>query len=300
LRIADDRDVYFIVIFRDYLAGGVAQFGKGFDSGKWSDFARRIRYFKGNLETAGDYRRLHGYLKNMETGPADRLYYLAVAPEFYGPACDHLAGAWHKARPIGLGILHQGTGKEPTCQLAPEPFENVLPVNEITWGGTEAAPDAVNSPFPNASQVVLTPLVANLDDDSGDGLIDECLPALGTDRATGRDRAVAASLDRPDRRQIRTRSLAGQLDDERLHGLASGLDLDAIVGVQLEGVRTDGDVAQTDDVELSLVHITWLLLLVAVDDPFLPEHLAAVRWVLRESIDLGLGSRVLLVGDLPG
>ncbi len=67
----------------------------------------------------------------------------------------------------------QGTGVAPTCSLPPEPFANVLPTNEITWGGTFANPKAVGSPFEDSSQVVMVPLVANLDDDTGDGLIDE-------------------------------------------------------------------------------------------------------------------------------
>ena len=67
----------------------------------------------------------------------------------------------------------EGTGAEPTCRLPAEPMENVLPANEITWGGTLADHLASNSPFPESGQVVLTPLVANLDDDNGDGLIDE-------------------------------------------------------------------------------------------------------------------------------
>ncbi|HPB97498.1 MAG TPA: VCBS repeat-containing protein, partial [Polyangiaceae bacterium] len=66
-----------------------------------------------------------------------------------------------------------GTGIKPTCSLPPEPFENVLPVNEITWGGTQANPVAKESPFPKSVQVVHVPIVANLDDDNGDGLIDE-------------------------------------------------------------------------------------------------------------------------------
>ncbi len=66
-----------------------------------------------------------------------------------------------------------GTGVEPSCRLAPEPMKKVLPVNEITWGGTLADPRAAGSPLPDSAEVVLTPVVANLDDDNGDGLIDE-------------------------------------------------------------------------------------------------------------------------------
>ena len=66
-----------------------------------------------------------------------------------------------------------GTGEPPTCFLPAQPFTGALPTNEITWGGTANNRDASGSPFPSSAQVVLTPLVANLDDDNGDGLVDE-------------------------------------------------------------------------------------------------------------------------------
>lgn len=69
-----------------------------------------------------------------------------------------------------------GTGKTPTCTLPPVAFTSVLPVNEIQWGGVgqgTTANQAVGSPFPTSSQACATPIVANLDDDNGDGLINE-------------------------------------------------------------------------------------------------------------------------------
>lgn len=68
----------------------------------------------------------------------------------------------------------EGTGKAPTCSLPPVAFQNALPVNEIQWGGTGTAnKNAVGAPFPASSQACGTPVVANLDDDNGDGLINE-------------------------------------------------------------------------------------------------------------------------------
>lgn len=67
-----------------------------------------------------------------------------------------------------------GTGKAPTCTLPPAPFQSVLPKKEIQWGGVDQSnKNAVNAPFPLSSQVSATPLVINLDDDNGDGLINE-------------------------------------------------------------------------------------------------------------------------------
>ena len=67
-----------------------------------------------------------------------------------------------------------GTGKAPTCTLPPAAFSAVPPVQEIRWGGTDQSHrPAVGSPFAMSSQVSSTPLVINLDDDNGDGLINE-------------------------------------------------------------------------------------------------------------------------------
>ncbi len=72
-----------------------------------------------------------------------------------------------------VGGRCRGTGNAPTCRLDPVPFEESLPAPEFVWGGTAAEPLAVGSPFPESNQAVMTPVVANLDDDNGDGLIDE-------------------------------------------------------------------------------------------------------------------------------
>ncbi len=66
-----------------------------------------------------------------------------------------------------------GSGQPPTCFLPPEPFSNVLPTPEIVWGGTQANHNAVGSPYEPSAQVVQAPIVANLDDDNGDGLIND-------------------------------------------------------------------------------------------------------------------------------
>lgn len=66
----------------------------------------------------------------------------------------------------------RGTGEEPTCRLDPVPFTESLPAPEIVWGGVSADPLAIGRPFARSAQAVMTPVVANLDDDNGDGLID--------------------------------------------------------------------------------------------------------------------------------
>jgi hypothetical protein len=86
-----------------------------------------------------------------------------------------------------------GSGRAPTCFLPPLPFASLLPAAEpgFPWGGDDAdgydgsfnAKDATSGvpsrdakglhPFRRHAQVSATPIVANLDDDNGDGLVDE-------------------------------------------------------------------------------------------------------------------------------
>ena len=80
-------------VFRERLLDGVQRFGGTFNESAWTDFSQRIRYVRGDLEVAADYAHVDARLREIEGGPANRLYYLATAPEFYGPACDHLAAA---------------------------------------------------------------------------------------------------------------------------------------------------------------------------------------------------------------
>jgi len=88
--------------FRERLGSGVKEHGAAFDASVWNDFARSICYVQGDMDTPGDYHKLHSTLKDMETEPADRLYYLATAPDYYGPACGYLFAA---------GMTAEGRGR---------------------------------------------------------------------------------------------------------------------------------------------------------------------------------------------
>jgi glucose-6-phosphate 1-dehydrogenase len=69
---------------REKLKDGVKTFSpETFDEEVWERFARLLRYFKGNLDVMEDYTRLDQSLNVLEDGAANRLYYLATAPEHY-------------------------------------------------------------------------------------------------------------------------------------------------------------------------------------------------------------------------
>lgn len=71
-----------------------------------------------------------------------------------------------------------GTGQAPSCTLPPTDFAETEPAVESHWGNDAAGMPAHDGagnvpPWPESSEVQATPTVANLDDDNGDGLINE-------------------------------------------------------------------------------------------------------------------------------
>lgn len=76
--------------FRARLREGVEQFAGGADDTAWEAFAAHLWYVRGDLNTSDDYQHLHASLLELESGPADRLYYLATAPKLYVPVIEGL------------------------------------------------------------------------------------------------------------------------------------------------------------------------------------------------------------------
>jgi glucose-6-phosphate 1-dehydrogenase len=88
------RRPYSSETFRDYLRNGVEKFSpESFDTTTWDMFAGKIHYFNGNLDNTNDFPELDLFLRSLENGPANRLYYLATAPEFYMPVAGFLGAA---------------------------------------------------------------------------------------------------------------------------------------------------------------------------------------------------------------
>lgn len=80
--------------FRSHLQGGVEQFSpETFDPEKWERFAEKLRYFSGTFGDERVYPELNTYLLTLEGEPANRLYYLATAPEYYQVIASHLGRA---------------------------------------------------------------------------------------------------------------------------------------------------------------------------------------------------------------
>ncbi len=92
------RRPYMHEEFRKRMREGVAKLGgEVYDLHEWEAIAARLWYCRGDLDNQADYEGLRAFLGELEGGPANRLYYLAISPEFYAPVATHL-GATGMAR----------------------------------------------------------------------------------------------------------------------------------------------------------------------------------------------------------
>ncbi|MDX2140738.1 MAG: glucose-6-phosphate dehydrogenase [Chloroflexota bacterium] len=89
--------------------------GAAGDLADWDAFAARLWYVRGDLEKREDFAGLHQALYEIEGTPANRLYYLATAPNYYEPIVTNLAAedmvaqqdGWRRAvieKPFGYDL----------------------------------------------------------------------------------------------------------------------------------------------------------------------------------------------------
>ncbi len=82
--IGTSRSEYSHEQFRDHLLTGIHNFSpESYQAESWEEFSRKIFYQDGNLTELTDYQKLAGLLDQLENQPSNRLYYLAISPEFY-------------------------------------------------------------------------------------------------------------------------------------------------------------------------------------------------------------------------
>jgi glucose-6-phosphate 1-dehydrogenase len=83
--------------FRDKMEAGLKEFAPAdYLADKWLEFARNLHYQRGDLEAVEGYHALDTRIRALAGeggGPANRIYYLAVAPHLYGPTITNLGQA---------------------------------------------------------------------------------------------------------------------------------------------------------------------------------------------------------------
>jgi glucose-6-phosphate 1-dehydrogenase len=62
----------------------------GYEPATWDAFAERLFYVPGDSTVPSDFERLDRRLTELESGPANRIYYLAMAPRLYESTVAHL------------------------------------------------------------------------------------------------------------------------------------------------------------------------------------------------------------------
>ena len=79
--------------FRSLMWSGAVEFGElAAHRRDWAEFANHLYYVRGDLSRPADVGGLHTRLQEIEAGarPANRLYYLSVAPHLFGPVVANL------------------------------------------------------------------------------------------------------------------------------------------------------------------------------------------------------------------
>ncbi|MCG9885116.1 MAG: glucose-6-phosphate dehydrogenase [Cyanobacteria bacterium] len=89
--------------FREHLREGVESFGGGLQSEEiWQDFAQGLFYHSANIDVPEDYQNLKTFLAELDElrgTRGNRVFYLSVAPRFFGEATQQLGAAGMLADP---------------------------------------------------------------------------------------------------------------------------------------------------------------------------------------------------------
>jgi glucose-6-phosphate 1-dehydrogenase len=80
--------------FREEMQRGVSEHAEfKFNQGEWEKFAAHLYYCPGDFTNQGDFENLSRFLSELESRPANRLYYLAVPPRFFTTIVTGLGSA---------------------------------------------------------------------------------------------------------------------------------------------------------------------------------------------------------------
>jgi glucose-6-phosphate 1-dehydrogenase len=83
--------------FREHMREGVEEFGGGLQSEElWKEFAQGLFYSAGDIDNPESYQKLKAFLEELDTQRGtrgNRVFYLSVAPRFFGEATQQLGNA---------------------------------------------------------------------------------------------------------------------------------------------------------------------------------------------------------------
>lgn len=79
--------------FRAEMQAGLREFADNYNEQDWNAFGPMLHYHQGNLDNPPDFVTLRQQLEALEEGAGNRLYYLAIAPNFFVPVIENLGAA---------------------------------------------------------------------------------------------------------------------------------------------------------------------------------------------------------------
>jgi glucose-6-phosphate 1-dehydrogenase len=95
--------------FRQHLREGIDEFGNGVGNEElWQEFAEGIFYCSGNMDEQESYQKLKAFLEELDAKRGtrgNRVFYLAVSPNFFKPALKELGKAGMLADPMKQRIV---------------------------------------------------------------------------------------------------------------------------------------------------------------------------------------------------
>ncbi|MGG6293793.1 glucose-6-phosphate dehydrogenase [Leptolyngbya sp. AN02str] len=123
--------------FREHMRQGVEEFGGGLRSDEiWEDFARGLFYCPGDIDNAESYQQLKAFLDELDGlrgTRGNRVFYLSVAPRFFGEATQQLGavGMLEDPRKHRL-IIEKPFGKDLTsAQILNQVVQQVCDESQI-------------------------------------------------------------------------------------------------------------------------------------------------------------------------
>ena len=102
--------------FREHLRGGVKEHANfKFTDEEWNIFAPNLHYLAGKYAELADFNKLAGHLTSLESGEANRLFYMALPPTLFPTIIDNLGesgqltenGGWRRVvleKPFGTDL----------------------------------------------------------------------------------------------------------------------------------------------------------------------------------------------------
>ncbi|MEB3267224.1 MAG: glucose-6-phosphate dehydrogenase, partial [Leptolyngbya sp.] len=123
--------------FREHLREGIEEFGGGLGNrAVWEDFAKGLFYCSGNIDQPESYHRLKAFLAELDEQRGtrgNRVFYLSVAPRFFGEATEQLGAAGMLTEPNKQRlVIEKPFGKDlATARVLNRVVQNVCKEEQI-------------------------------------------------------------------------------------------------------------------------------------------------------------------------